>query len=297
MYAIYPAKKMRISQRYDEGNHLAHFNNANYKDYPIDETYGSTASTGSFYAPFDCEVVKKYSATTKEIWITSTSKVDTPLGRDYVTVFIGHIRTSEYDDIQVGDKYKQYEKIVSEEKDSMSTGYHNHISAGLGKMKGTGWVKNNRGLWIPQTTNGMKKPELIFYVDKSFTTIVNDKGLNFQDMPTEEVSIPDVEVPTEYVIYKIKRGDTLSEIAKKYGTTVSVLASINNIKDVNKIYAGNTLKIPTNNSSYIEYTIKRGDTLSQIAKDHNTTVKVLKELNNIANVNKIYAGDTIKIPV
>ena len=297
MYAIYPAKKMRISQRYDEGNHLAHFNNTNYKDYPIDETYGSSASTGSFYAPFDCEVVKKYSATTKEIWITSTSKVDTPIGRDYVTVFIGHIRSSEYNDIQVGDKYKQYEKIVSEEKDSMSTGYHNHISAGLGKMKGSGWVKNNRGLWVPQTTNGMKKPELIFYVDKSFTTIVNDKGLNFQDMPNHEVTIPDNETPTEYITYKIKKGDTLSEIAQEYGTTVSTLARINNIKDVDKIYAGNTLKIPTNNSSYIEYTIKRGDTLSQIAKDHNTTVKVLKELNNIANVNKIYAGDTIKIPV
>lgn len=297
MYAIYPAKKMRISQRYDEGNHLAHFNNANYKDYPIDETYGSSASTGSFYAPFDCEVVKKYSATTKEIWITSTSKVDTPIGRDYVTVFIAHIRTSEYDNIEVGDKYKQYEKIVTEEKDSMSTGYHNHISAGLGKMKGSGWVKNNRGKWIPQTTNGMKKPELIFYVDKSFTTIINDKGLNFQDMPKQETSTPEPPTPTEYITYKIKKGDTLSEIAEYYGTTVSTLASINNIKDVDKIYAGDTLKIPTNNSSYVEYTIKRGDTLSQIAKDHNTTVKVLKELNNIANVNKIYAGDTIKIPI
>ena len=296
MYAIYPAKKMRISQRYDEGNHLAHFNNTDYKDYPIDETYGSSASTGSFYAPFDCEVVKKYSATTKEIWITSTSKVDTPLGHDYVTVFIGHIRSSEYDNIQVGDKYKQYEKIVSEEKDSMSTGYHNHISAGLGKMKGSGWVKNNRGLWVPQTTNGMKKPELIFYVDKSFTTIVNDKGLNFQDMPNEEVTPELPETPDYYITYKIKRGDTLSEIAKKYDTTVSTLASINNIKDVDKIYAGNTLKIPTNNSSYIEYTIKKGDTLSEIAEYYGTTVKKLQSINGIKNANKIYAGDTIKIP-
>ena len=296
MYAIYPSKKMRISQRYDEGNHLAHFNNANYKDYPIDETYGDSASTGIFYAPFDCEVVKKYSATTKEIWITSTKKVDTPLGNDYVTVFIGHIRSEEYENINVGDTYKQYEPIVHEEKDAMSTGYHNHISAGLGKMKGTGWVKNNRGLWVPQTTNGMKKPELIFYVDKSFTTIVNDKGLKFQDMPSEEVTTPSEETPTEYIIYKIKRGDTLSEIAKKYGTSVSTLASLNNIKDVDKIYAGNTIKIPTNNSSYIEYKIKKGDTLSEIAKKYGTTVKKLQSINGIKNANKIYAGDTIKIP-
>ena len=178
----------------------------------------------------------------------------------------------------------------------MSTGYHNHISAGLGKMKGTGWVKNNRGLWVPQTTNGMKKPELIFYVDKSFTTIVNDKGLKFQDMPTEEVTIPNEEPQTEYITYKIKKGDTLSEIAKKYGTTVSTLASINNIKDVDKIYAGVTIKIPTTNSSYIEYTIKKGDTLSEIAKKYGTTVKKLQSINGIKNANKIYAGDTIKIP-
>ena len=295
MYAIYPSKKMRISQRYDEGNHLAHFNNANYKDYPIDETYGDTASTGIFYAPFDCEVVKKYSATTKEIWITSTKKVDTPLGNDYVTVFIGHIRSEEYENINVGDTYKQYEPIVHEEKDAMSTGYHNHISAGLGKMKGSGWVKNNRGLWVPQTTNGMKKPELIFYIDKSFTTIVNDKGLKFQDMPSEEVPQAP-ETPANYITYKIKKGDTLSEIAKKYGTTVSTLASLNNIKDVDKIYAGDTIKIPTNNSLYIEYTIKKGDTLSEIAKKYGTTVKKLQSINGIKNANKIYAGDTIKIP-
>lgn len=43
--------------------------------------------------------------------------------------------------------------------------------------------------------------------------------------------------------YTVKRGDTLSAIAKKYGTTVSKLASLNNIKDVNYIYVGQVLKI------------------------------------------------------
>lgn len=43
--------------------------------------------------------------------------------------------------------------------------------------------------------------------------------------------------------YTVKRGDTLSAIAKKYGTTVSALAKLNNIKDVNYIYVGQVLKI------------------------------------------------------
>jgi LysM repeat protein len=43
--------------------------------------------------------------------------------------------------------------------------------------------------------------------------------------------------------YKIKQGDTLSGIAKKYGTTVKELASANNISNPNRIYAGQMLTI------------------------------------------------------
>lgn len=45
--------------------------------------------------------------------------------------------------------------------------------------------------------------------------------------------------------YKVKKGDTLSAIAKKDNTTVSAIAKLNGIKNVNLIYAGSTLKIPT----------------------------------------------------
>lgn len=44
--------------------------------------------------------------------------------------------------------------------------------------------------------------------------------------------------------HNIVRGDTLSQIAEKYGTTVATLKKLNNIKDVNKIRAGSTLKLP-----------------------------------------------------
>lgn len=44
--------------------------------------------------------------------------------------------------------------------------------------------------------------------------------------------------------YQIQSGDTLKNIANQYGTDVNTLASLNNILDVNKIYAGQTLKIP-----------------------------------------------------
>lgn len=50
--------------------------------------------------------------------------------------------------------------------------------------------------------------------------------------------------PPTTTTYKIKKGDTLSELAVKNHTTVSALAKLNGIKNVNLIYAGHTLKIP-----------------------------------------------------
>lgn len=51
-------------------------------------------------------------------------------------------------------------------------------------------------------------------------------------------------VPAKITNYKIKRGDTLSEIAQKNHTTVGNLARLNHIKNTNLIYAGHTLKVP-----------------------------------------------------
>ena len=45
------------------------------------------------------------------------------------------------------------------------------------------------------------------------------------------------------ITYTVKRGDTLSAIAKKYGTTVKAIAAKNGIKNVNLIYVGQKLKI------------------------------------------------------
>lgn len=50
--------------------------------------------------------------------------------------------------------------------------------------------------------------------------------------------------PIKYTSYKIKRGDTLSALAKRQHTTVSTLARLNKIRNPNLIRAGATLKIP-----------------------------------------------------
>ena len=100
----------------------------------------------------------------------------------------------------------------------------------------------------------------------------------------------------DIIIYTVKSGDTLSNIAKKYNTSTQILAEYNNISNPNKIYVGQIIKIPTiNNTSSEYYTVKSGDTLSSIAKKYNTTVTKLVNLNNIKNKNLIYVGQTIKV--
>lgn len=107
--------------------------------------------------------------------------------------------------------------------------------------------------------------------------------------------------------YTVQSGDTLSEIARDYGTTVDSLVSANNISDANFIVTGQTLTIPGTNggsddsggsedTSSSSYTVQSGDTLSVIASDYGTTVDALVSANNISNPNLIYVGQVIEIP-
>lgn len=88
----------------------------------------------------------------------------------------------------------------------------------------------------------------------------------------------------------VKSGDTLSEIAAKYGTTVNNLVEINNLKNKNIIHVGQTIKLPV----YL-HTVEKGDTLTEIAEMYGTSVDYLVRLNHLDNPNKIYVGQRLKL--
>jgi lysozyme len=97
--------------------------------------------------------------------------------------------------------------------------------------------------------------------------------------------------------YTVKSGDTLSGIAAQFGTTYQKIAADNGIADPNKIYPGQVLKInggaaPSGGQTY---TVKSGDTLSGIASKYGTTYQRLAQINGIADPNKIYPGQVLKI--
>ena len=118
--------------------------------------------------------------------------------------------------------------------------------------------------------------------------------------------------PPMYVYHRVKRGDNLSTIARKYRTSVRAISRCNNIGKSHRIFAGKVLKIPTGNGSgardanrhvaaqslppgkTVTYKVRRGDSLWIIAKKFSTTTKQIMARNNLSNT-RLSIGQSLKI--
>lgn len=97
-------------------------------------------------------------------------------------------------------------------------------------------------------------------------------------------------------VYTVQKGDTLSKIANKYGTTYQKLASYNGIANPNVISVGQKIKIP--GSGVRTYTVKAGDSLWAIAEKqlgNGSRYNEIKTMNGLTS-NTIYAGQILKLP-
>lgn len=144
---------------------------------------------------------------------------------------------------------------------------------------------------------------------KDYPAIIKYLGLN--GFTSEAVDEPEEETPDEPAIeeseetsdesvtYVIQSGDTLSELAARYNTTVDKLVELNGIDDPDLIYPGNEIIIKAGSSmdddSDVVYQVRSGDTLSGIAARYNTTVDRLAEVNGINNPDLIYPNTILKI--
>lgn len=137
------------------------------------------------------------------------------------------------------------------------------------------------------------------YVDRNqFTDGIFLSSTSPLPTPPETPENPSTE---NTIVYTVKSGDTLSEIAQRYGTTVTSIVALNpSIQNPNLIYPGEQFTIRTNSTSSegsnnTVYIVKSGDTLSHIALRYNTTVNTLVRLNSIKNPNLIFPGQRIII--
>ena len=91
--------------------------------------------------------------------------------------------------------------------------------------------------------------------------------------------------------YTVKAGDSLWNIANKYGITVDELKNLNGLTS-NILNIGQVLKVPSGGNTY---TVKSGDSLWSIANRYGTTVDTLKSLNGLTS-NTLMIGQVLNLP-
>ena len=105
---------------------------------------------------------------------------------------------------------------------------------------------------------------------------------------------------TQGTTHVVQRGEHLTAIANRYGTTPQAIASANNLVNMNLLYVGQRLTIPGGSSAPAQgntyYVVNRGDTLTAIAARYGTTTQALVQANGLASANFIYVGQRLLIP-
>jgi len=176
-------------------------------------------------------------------------------------------------------------------------------------------------------------PDTIFVPTQEGTVTPRPTAIIPTAVPTVVPTVPPIwtatpTIPdgfTQTVSYVVQRGDTVSELARRFGSSVSAIGQANGLSNVALIYVGQTLLIPVDGggtapsrpptftpiptqrpgsggpdatppTGWAAYTVQRGDTLSAIASRYNTTATTLAQINNIVNPNLIYPGQELSVP-
>ncbi len=169
--------------------------------------------------------------------------------------------------------------------DNLSIGQVLKVSNSSGSSNSSGntyTVKSGDSLWKIANEYGITVNEL--------------KSLN--DLTSDILSIGQVlQIPSSSSsnnsgsTYTVKAGDSLWNIANKYGITVDELKNLNNLTS-NTLSIGQILKVPSGGNTY---TVKSGDSLWSIANRYGTTVDTLKSLNGLTS-NTLSIGQVLRLP-
>jgi len=112
----------------------------------------------------------------------------------------------------------------------------------------------------------------------------------------------------EPIVYTVKAGDNLWNISRKYGVSVEVIISVNNLKEKNLLSLGQKLEIPAigggaSNSNQkqeptiVTYTVVKGDTLWSISQRYDVKMSSIISVNNLKEISQLSIGQKLKLPI
>lgn len=104
--------------------------------------------------------------------------------------------------------------------------------------------------------------------------------------------------------HTVKRGETLSQIAKRYSLKLPTLLALNQLKDKSIIFPGQKLVVrPVNPAAVVEssritkeHVVAAGETLSQIARRHSVSLATLLKANRLTKTSMIFVGQKLEVP-
>jgi len=152
----------------------------------------------------------------------------------------------------------------------------------------------------------------------SVNDLIRANGLSNPDVifAGQTLVIPRAVGATGESVHIVAAGESLSAIASRYGITATQIAQANSIADINRIYAGQHLLIPsgggvpstsgstapastpasTSATSNIAHTVRAGDTLYRISLVYGVPVDDLIAANHLSNPNALTPGQEVRIP-
>ena len=165
-----------------------------------------------------------------------------------------------------------------------------------------------KSIAVEESTLNELNPELRYKISPENSYPLRVPAYKSSILLTQLDKIP-VSTPPQraYVYHRVRSGQTLSLIAKRYRTSVSMIMRANNLRRSNYIVTGRLLKIPQRGYRYkppkvqmpeygrsVVHVVKKGDSLWTIAKQYGTTTKNIQKLNHLRTTN-LHKGQNLTI--